>query len=99
MSDRTHLGTHARRPWDLCEAILTHALAGEACRCFLQLVPEGAADFADRARALLATSGSLSRFPTSGIRVFPKAQVASAGLTVRLPSRYLCAFAGPLDIR
>jgi hypothetical protein len=87
-------------PWDLCEAIFTlHSLADEARKCLPTCGLTVDSGFASRAWELLATVGSLSRFPASKIRVFPKTQVASGGLTVRSLSRYLCAFASPVGVR
>jgi hypothetical protein len=87
-------------PWNVCEAVITlHALADEACSFLAAMDGSRGSAFADRAWAMLEREGSLSRLPSSRVRVLPKTHVPAGGITVRSLARYLSAHTNPVDVR
>lgn len=87
-------------PWNVCEAIITlHALADEACSSLHDFDGDDRSAFAQRAWALLEREGSLSRLPSSQVKVLPKTHVPAGGITVRSLARYLSAHTSPVDVR
>jgi hypothetical protein len=85
---------------ELCEALLTlHAMADEAHRGLAAVRAEGLGPFEDRARALLDVRGSLARIEPRRVRVTPKTQVTSRGLTIRSFSRYLALNYEAIELR
>jgi hypothetical protein len=84
----------------LCEALLTlHAVADEAHRGLAAVRSEDFGPFEQRARALLADRGSLARVEPRRVRVTPKTQIASRGLTIRSFSRYVALNYEAIDVR
>jgi hypothetical protein len=75
---------------ELCEALLTlHAVADEVHRVLAVPVADEDSSFITRARRMLAECGTFSHLPASRIRVLPKTQLTTHGLTIRSFSRYL----------
>jgi hypothetical protein len=71
------------RDWRVCEALLTlHAIADEACAGLgsaSACADRRGAAYRGRARELLATTGSLARFPPRLLRVLPKIRTPPTG--------------------
>ena len=87
-------------PWKVCQAIITlHALADEACSSLNAFDRDDGSVFAERAWAMLESEGSLSRFPSSQVRILPKTHVPAGGITVRSLGRYLSAHTSPVDVK
>jgi hypothetical protein len=84
----------------LCEALLTlHAMADEAHRGLAAVRSEDVGPFEEQALALLDARGSLARIEPRRVRVTPKTQVTSHGLTIRSFSRYLALNYEPVEVR
>jgi hypothetical protein len=87
--------------WAVTEALLTlHATADEACAEVAangRRAPEGS--FEDRAWTMLQERGSLSRLSPARIRVVPKTNFSSGGITIRSMSRYLALSYESVEIR
>ncbi|HEX8855383.1 MAG TPA: hypothetical protein VF752_07255 [Thermoleophilaceae bacterium] len=89
------------RDWRVCEALLTmHAIADEAC-AGLGSATAGAngrgAAYRARARELLATTGSLARFPPRLVRVLPKIRTPPTGRASF--ARYACVEGSGLEAK
>jgi hypothetical protein len=90
---------HADR-WELWEALLTlHATADEACAGLATASSASGQSFEQQAWRLLAAHGSLSRLLPARVRVTPKIQLASRGITIRSLSRYLALSYEAVDLR
>jgi hypothetical protein len=75
---------------ELGEALLTlHAVADEVHQVLAVAAADERASFLTRARRLLAERGTLSHLDPDRIRVLPKTQLTTRGLTIRSFSRYL----------
>ncbi len=86
--------------WDLCKALLTlHAMADETHRVLSFVDPAGPGAFETRARGLLSAQGSLAQIVPRRVRVTPKTQVSSRGLTIRSFSRYLALNYEAIEVR
>jgi hypothetical protein len=86
---------------EVVQSLLTlHAMADEACS---GLAAAGAASpddrFEQRAWHLLESQGSLATIDPTRVRVTPKAQFASRGITIRSLSRYLALSHESIDVR
>lgn len=85
--------------WEICQAILTlHAVVDEAMADLDEAQGYPADTFEATAWRLLAETGSLSRLPTSGIRVLPKGRLAQGGINLRSLSRNLSSHVSPVDV-
>lgn len=86
--------------WDACEALLTlHACADQACGGMAARIPLVDDPLVGRATAMLDQHGSLSRLSPTRVRVVPKTNFASQGITIRSLSRYLALFYESVDVR
>lgn len=86
--------------WEVCETLLTlHAVADEACAGLATDRPAGAGSFEARALALLQQRGTLSHLSSSRVRVVPKTQFATRGITIRSLSRYLALCYEAIDVQ
>jgi hypothetical protein len=91
---------HGNEP-AVCEALLTlHAMADEAARTLAwPSTSSPAGPFERKAWALLAGHGSLSTLDPARIRIMPKTQSATNGITIRSVSRYLALSYESIDVR
>lgn len=84
----------------LLRALLTlHAMADEACSGLSASRPPEAASFEARAWTMLRTRGSLAHIEPTRVRITPKTQLASRGITIRSLSRYLALSYESIDAR
>jgi hypothetical protein len=85
--------------WEACVAILTlHALADEACSGLADHHGDEVDSLEGRAWRMVSESGSLSRLPSSGIRVLPKTHLAQGGINLRSLSRHLSSHVSPVEV-
>lgn len=86
--------------WELCAALLTlQAVADEACAGLAaRQMPEGRS-LESRAWKMLLQHGSLSHLSPHRVRVLPKTNLASRGITIRSLSRYLGLCYEAVDVR
>lgn len=83
----------------LLRALLTlHAMADEACRGLSSSQPVPEASFESRAWDLLKTRGSLAHIEPTRVRITPKTQLTSRGITIRSLSRYLALNYESIDV-
>ncbi|HEX6285879.1 MAG TPA: hypothetical protein VFZ80_00205 [Acidimicrobiia bacterium] len=83
----------------LLRALLTlHAIADEACRGLASSQPAPAASFERAAWDLLSARGSLAHIEPTRVRITPKTQLASRGITIRSLSRYLALNYESIDV-
>jgi hypothetical protein len=83
----------------LLRALLTlHAMADEACRGLSSSQPVLEAGFEARAWNMLGARGSLAQIEPTRVRITPKTQLASRGITIRSLSRYLALNYESIDV-
>jgi hypothetical protein len=84
--------------WELWAALLTlHAMADQACAGLAAMQPPSR--FERALWDLLAAAGTLCHLSSSRVRVLPKTQFATRGITIRSLSRYLALSYEPVDVR
>jgi hypothetical protein len=89
---------HGAQP-AFCEALLTlHAVADEVHRVLAVPAAGGPDAFAVRARTMLAELRSLSHLDPDRIRVLPKSQLTTRGLTIRSFSRFVALSYEAVDL-
>jgi hypothetical protein len=76
--------------WDLIAALLTlHAAGDEACSQVAGGAASAPGSFEQRAWSLFEQHGSLARLSSRRVRIVPKTNFSSRGVTIRSLSRYL----------
>lgn len=109
VSECWDLLTHARHlplekiatgaDWPTCAAILTlHAVVDETMACLEDDCDEHTGSLGTRAWQMVRENGSISRFPTSGIRILPKTHLSQGGVNLRSISRHLSSHVSPVDV-
>lgn len=83
----------------LLRALLTlHAMADEACKGLASSLPASRGSFEERAWSVLHTLGSLAHIEPTRVRITPKTQLVSRGITIRSLSRYLALNYESVDV-
>jgi hypothetical protein len=86
--------------WTVCEALLSlHALADEACSGLAAPGAPAEDSMEWLAWHLLTRRGTLSRLSPARVRIVPKTNFATRGITIRSMSRYLALFYESVDVR
>jgi len=85
--------------WTVCVAVLTlHALADEACAGLGSPRRNLPGSFEQQAWRRLRETGSLSRFPTSRVKVAPKTHLTLGGINLRSLSRHLASYTSHVEV-